>query len=132
MPEETVDPDELAALGTLVADWLTVPDVADRLGTDIMRVRRMLGEGDLAAVRIDGVQRIPALLLVVGAEGEPSQPLPDVKGTLTLLADARYTLAEAVRWLWTPDETLREGRPIDTLRAGRKTEIRRRAQALGF
>lgn len=132
VPEETVDPAELAELEALVGDWLTVPDVAERTGTDVMKVRRMLGEGELAAVRIDGVLRIPALFVVPGKDGEPAAPLHDLRGTLTLLADARYTTAEAIRWLWTPDETLREGRPIDTLLANRKTEIRRRAQALGF
>lgn len=132
MPEETVDPTELAELDRLVGDWLTVPDVADRMGTDILKVRRLLGDGELAAARIDGVLRIPALFLVEGSDGEPAAPLHDLRGTLTVLTDAGYTSAEALRWLWTPDETLREGRPIDTLRAGRKTEIRRRAQALGF
>ncbi len=132
MPEETTDAAELAEVDALVVDWLTVPDVAERLGTDIMKVRRMLSEGDLAAVRVGGVLKIPALFVVPGAEGAPAAPLHDLKGTLTLLTDARYTTAEAIRWLWTPDETLREGRPIDTLLVGRKTEIRRRAQALGF
>jgi excisionase family DNA binding protein len=132
VPEETVDPAELAHLEELVGDWLTVPDVAERMGTDIMKVRRLLGDGEIVAVRVGGVLKIPALFIVDGKDGAPAAPLHDLKGTLTLLAAARYTVAEAVRWLWTPDETLREGRPIDTLLAGRKTEIRRRAQALGF
>lgn len=132
MPDETVDPAELAELEALVGDWLTVPDVAERLGTDIMKVRRLIGDGELAAVRVGGVLKIPALFVVDGPDGTPAAPLQDLRGTLTVLADARYTTADALRWLWTPDETLREGRPIDTLRAGRKTEIRRRAQALGF
>jgi uncharacterized protein (DUF2384 family) len=72
------------------------------------------------------------LFLVDPPDGGRAAPLQELKGTLTLLGDARYTTAEAVRWLYTPDETLTEGRPIDTLLAGRKTEIRRRAQALGF
>ena len=37
----------------------------------------------------------------------------------------------ALRWLLAPDETL-PGTPVDALRAGRKTEVRRRAQALAF
>jgi len=132
VPEETVDPVALAEIEALVLDWLTVPDVAEQMGTDVMKVRRMLSEGDLASVRVDGVLKVPALFVVPGEGGGPATALHDLKGTLTLLGDAHYTTAEAVRWLWTPDETLREGRPIDTLRAGRKTEIRRRAQALGF
>ncbi len=36
-----------------------------------------------------------------------------------------------LRWLFTPDDSL-PGTPIDALRGGRKTEVRRRAQALAF
>ena len=132
VPDETVDPAELAEIESLVGDWLTVPDIADRMGTDIMKVRRLLGDGELAGIRIGGVLKIPALFLVEGPAGRPAAPLQDLRGTLTVLQDARYSSADALRWLWTPDVTLREGRPIATLVAGRKTEIRRRAQALGF
>ena len=52
-------------------------------------------------------------------------------GTLTLLTDAGYTDEEALGWLFTPDPTL-PGSPVEAMRAGRKTEIRRRAQALAF
>jgi len=31
----------------LVRDWLTVPDVADRLGVDVTKVRQLLREGKL-------------------------------------------------------------------------------------
>ena len=50
---------------------------------------------------------------------------------LVLLADAGFSDEEALRWLFTEDESL-PGRPIDALRDGRKTEIRRRAQALAW
>ena len=68
-------------------------------------------------------------------------PLPDVidgdhvldslKGTITVLHDAGFEDEEAITWLYTADESL-PGRPIDALREGRKTEIRRRAAALGW
>jgi len=132
VPEETVDPGELQELEALVGDWLNLPEVAERVRRDIMKVRQLLGDGELAGVRVGGVLKVPALFVVPGADGAPAAPLRDLKGTLTLLTDARYTTAEAIRWLFTPDETLTEGRPVDTLLAGRKTEIRRRAQALGF
>ena len=48
-----------------------------------------------------------------------------------MLADSGYVDDAALRWLFTPDDTL-PGTPVDALRAGRKTEIRRRAQALAF
>ena len=38
---------------------------------------------------------------------------------------------EALRWLYTPDDTL-PGTPAEALRGNRATEVKRRAQALGF
>jgi hypothetical protein len=52
-------------------------------------------------------------------------------GTLTLLLDAGFTDAEAVRWLFTPDDSL-PGTPARALAENRGTEVKRRAQALGF
>jgi hypothetical protein len=59
------------------------------------------------------------------------RPLPDLRGTLTLLADAGYSDEEAMRWLYTPEDSL-PGTPVEALRTGRRAEVRRRAQALGF
>jgi hypothetical protein len=67
------------------------------------------------------VNRLPVLLLCALAQVTIS----------TLLADAGYDGEASVRWLFTADESL-PGRPIDALRANRGTEVRRRAQALGF
>ena len=52
-------------------------------------------------------------------------------GTVTLLADAGFSNEDTLRWLFTEDPSL-PGSPIEALRSGRKTEIRRRAQALAF
>src|SRR5699024_12470180 len=57
--------------------------------------------------------------------------LKPLRGTNIVLEDAGFDEEEIVRWLFTDDESL-PGRPIDALRAGRKTEIRRRAQAMGW
>jgi len=114
-------------LDELVDEWLTLLDVAERLALDVGRVRRLLQEGHLAAVRRGErkVLSVPAALL--NDEG----PLPELRGTLSVLADAGFADAEALRWLFTADESL-PGTPVEALRAGRKTEIRRRAQALAF
>ena len=115
----------------LVGTWLPLPDVAERLGLDVGKVRRLLQDRLLVAVRV-GERRIlsvPEALLVEGDDGVA--PLPELKGTLTVLADSGYDDEDAVRWLFTPDESL-PGTPVDALRAGRKTEVRRRAQALAF
>jgi hypothetical protein len=114
-------------LDELVDEWLTFPDVAERLGLDVGRVRRLVQDGYLVAVRRGerNVLSVPAALL--NDEG----PLPELRGTLSVLSDAGFTAAEALRWLFTSDESL-PGTPAEALRAGRKTEIRRRAQALAF
>jgi len=109
----------------VVTDWLTLDEAARQLGTDVVRVRRHVREGELVALAVPGRKgpQVPALFV---ADGQVVKGLP---GTLTLLRDARYRPEEAVAWLFTPDGSL-PGRPIDALRANRGTEVRRRAQAL--
>ena len=114
-------------LDQLVDAWLTLPDVAERLGLDVGKVRRLLQDRCLVGIRRGDpkVMSVPAALL------HDDQPLPELRGTLMVLADSGYDDAAALQWLFTPDESL-PGTPVDALRAGRKTEIRRRAQALAF
>jgi hypothetical protein len=116
--------DELEAL---VPEWLTVPDIAEQTGQDQRVVRRWLQEREIVAVRRGdrNVAQVPAGFIT------PEGPLNHLKGTLSVLADSGYTDVEALGWLFTPDETL-PGTPIEALRANRKTEVRRRAQALSF
>ncbi|SDQ77705.1 Rv2175c family DNA-binding protein [Quadrisphaera sp. DSM 44207] len=120
------DLDQLEALVGPDDAWLTVPDVAAALGTDVSRVRRMLDERQLLGVRTGRprVLRVPRVLV------EP-EPLVSLPGTLTVLADARYSDEEALRWLFTPDDALGDT-PVGALRAGRIAPVRRRAQVLGF
>lgn len=130
----------------LVDSWLTVPDVAEELGVDAGKVRRLLKERRLAGVRRGDppVLSIPAAFLVPVDERNPatepegyaeeapearSAVLASLQGTLSVLGDVGMPDAEAIAWLFTPDESL-PGRPVDALRAGHKTEVRRRAQAL--
>ena len=114
-------------LEALVGSWLTLPDVAERLGLDVGKVRRLLQDRVLVGARVGErrVLSVPEALIREGA------PLPELKGTLSVLADSGYDDEAALRWLFTPDDTL-PGTPIDNLRQGRKTEVRRRAQALAF
>ena len=119
---EPTDPDGLSGLTDA---WLSVPDVAEAWGTDIMKVRQAIRDRELLAVRVDGVLRIPALFV---GEDKAVKGLP---GVITLLADAGYTDAQAVRWLLTPDDSL-PGRPAEALAENRGTEVKRRAQALAF
>ncbi|MFF5115715.1 Rv2175c family DNA-binding protein [Dactylosporangium aurantiacum] len=106
-------------------EWLTMPDVAERLGIPVNRVHQLVRERKILAVRTDGVLRVPADFI---SDDGVVKHLP---GVLTVLHDAGYNDEEALRWLYTPDDTL-PGTPAEALRGNRATEVKRRAQALGF
>ena len=59
------------------------------------------------------------------------EPLPELRGTLIVLGDSGFDDEQAMHWLLNPEESLGTA-PIDALRAGRKAEVRRVAQALGL
>jgi len=111
----------------LVGEWLPLPDVAQLLNVSITRVHGLIDERALVAVRVGerNIRSVPAEFLQDG------QVVESLKGTIVVLADAGYSDEDLIIWLFTPDESLR-GRPIDALREGRKTEIRRRAQTLAW
>ncbi|MDN5795135.1 MAG: DNA-binding protein [Intrasporangium sp.] len=121
-PSQSLDPD----LEALVGEWLTVPEVAERLGMPLSRVRQSIAEREVVAARIGGrsVVAVPARFY------DEVGPRADLKGTITVLADGGMDDVQIIRWLFTPDESLPvPGAPIDALWAGRKREVRRRAQA---
>lgn len=103
--------------------WLTIPELVDILGIGVSKIRRLIEDRSLLARRIDGVWRVPQAFIRDG------EPLPELRGTLILLADARFSDDEAMDWLLEPEESLGIS-PIEALRAGRKAEVRRVAQAL--
>jgi hypothetical protein len=103
--------------------WLTLPDAADLLGTTASRVRRLLEERVLIAAHVDGVRKIPARFVVDG------EPMHELRGTLTVLADNGFTDDEALDWLLSDEESLGTS-PVAALEAGRKAEVRRVAQSL--
>lgn len=116
------------SLETLVGSWLTVPDIAERMGIALSAVRRLIEDRELLSARV-GERRVVAV---------PEQFLHEdvyrhLKGTFTVLADGGLDDDEILRWLFTPDPTLRiEGTPVDNLAAGFKTEVRRRAMEQAF
>ena len=110
----------------IVGDWLTIPDVAERLGIPVSRVRQLLRDRKLLAVqRPTGSFSVPAAFL------DGDQVVRGLHGTLTLLFDCGFGEAEALRWLFTADDTL-PGTPIQAITEHRGTEVNRRAQALAF
>lgn len=116
----------MADLAALAIEWAAVPDIAEALGVEVTKVRQHLREGKLLATRLgEGTPLvIPAAFV---QEGVIVKHLP---GVITLLRDARFGDDEAIGWLFTDDDL--PGAPIEALRANRGTEVKRRAQALGF
>ena len=114
------------ATDALVGEWLSLPDVADRLGIPPGRVKQLLRDRKLLAVnRPEGALAVPAGFL------DGHQIVKGLSGTLTVLFDCGFGDEEALRWLFTADETL-PGTPIQALSARHGTEVNRRAQAQAF
>lgn len=105
--------------------WLTVPEAAERLDVPVTKIRQQLRERRLLGVRSEGVLRIPDDFV---CDGHLLKGLP---GLLTLLFDAGYTEDEALRWLYTADDSL-PGTPVQALAENRGKEVHRRAQASAF
>jgi hypothetical protein len=116
-------------LEELIGEWLTVPDIGERMGLRLSDVRQMIEDRQVLGLRIGprNVMSVPSKFL--GDAG----PLPELPGTFTVLGDGRMSDAQILRWLFTPDDTLPvAGAPIDALLAGFKTEVRRRAMEAAF
>ncbi len=110
----------------LVTTWLSLPEVAERLGVPVTRARQLVKERQLLALRrgVNNALMVPAEMV---QDGKVLKGLP---GVLTLLHDARFSDDEALRWLYTDDGL--PGSPVQALTENRGTEVKRRAQALGF
>jgi Rv2175c C-terminal domain of unknown function len=117
-----IDPPTDASVG----QWLTIPEVAERLDLPSNRVKQYLRDRKLLGVRRpDGSFGVPAAFL------DGNQVVRGLHGTLTLLFDCGFSDIEAMRWLFTADDSL-PGRPIEAIAAHRCSEVNRRAQALAF
>jgi hypothetical protein len=104
--------------------WLTIPDLTEILGIKVSQVRRLIEDRALLASRVNGVWRVPADFI------KDNEPLSELRGTLVVLGDSGFTDDEAMHWLLETEDSIGTS-PIAALRAGRKAEVRRVAQALG-
>ena len=129
-PDAPADDDlDDSDLEDLVGEWLTVPDIGERMGLRLSDVRQMIEDRQVLGVRIGprNVLSVPSKFF--NEEG----PLPELPGTFTVLGDSRMTDAQILRWLFTPDDSLPvQGSPMDALLAGFKTEVRRRAMEAAY
>ena len=121
------EPLKVSNVEKVVNEWLPLPDVAEKLDVSITKVHALVKDGSLLAARVGerNIRAVPAGFIV------EDHILESLRGTITVLHDAGFEDDEAIEWLYTADESL-PGRPIDALHEGRKTEIRRRAAALGW
>lgn len=103
--------------------FLPVSDVADLLGIPATKVRRLIEDRHLAALRIENVLKVPAAFIAHGAV------VPGVRGTLILLEDLGFSNDEAIEWLLAENDELGET-PIATLTKGHKAPVRRAVQVL--
>ena len=113
-------------LDALVPEWLDWAQVAEVLGVSPSKVRTMIRDHELAAAvsRPGAGPRVPADLLQDGAI------VKGIPGLLTVLHDRGFDDRECIAWLFTDDDL--PGRPIDALRENRGSEVKRRAQVLGY
>ncbi|MFI5587104.1 Rv2175c family DNA-binding protein [Amycolatopsis sp. NPDC051758] len=105
---------------------LPLPEVATALGTSTNKVRQMLRDGQLIALKRGGELCVPGDFFV--RDGV----VKGLAGTITVLADSGFSRTEMLRWLFTTDESLPGKTPVNALRTSHGTEVKRRAQAMAF
>ena len=107
-----------------VDSWLTIDEVASALGVSASKVRRLIEEHILFAVRVEKEPKVPAHLIQNG------EPLSSIRGTMLLLIDMGFSETEAIEWLYTENDNLGTT-PMAALLQGHKAPVRRAAQTLG-
>ena len=134
----------------LVDEWLPLPDLADLLGIEVSKARQLVQDRRVVGLKVGArnIFCVPGKFLVPAHLENPANVLPiavdesedapraapmvllsSLRGTLSVLGDVGMTDAEVIDWLFSPDDEIGEA-PIDALRNGRKSVVRRVAQAL--
>ena len=116
-----------ADLSQLVDEWLDWIQVGKILEVTPAKVRTMIREHELAAaVPTPGAgQLVPAAFI-----DDDGLIVKGLGGLLVLMHDNGYDDRECIAWLFLDADL--PGRPIDALRENRGSEVKRRAQAMGF
>lgn len=104
-----------------VTSLLTIDEAARRLGIEPRRIKQLVRDRQLFTVAgPDGRPRIPAEIITKGPDGW--EPLWNLPGTLTLLADGGFSPEEAAAWLFAPQEEIGEA-PLEALLKGRHHRV---------
>ncbi|MFV2196176.1 Rv2175c family DNA-binding protein [Nocardiopsis sp. LOL_012] len=112
-------------IDALIGEWLTLKEAAGPLGVSPNRIKTLIREKRMMGLVRGGELSIPAAFI------DGTDLVKGLPGTLVLLTDAGFSTEEALRWLFTPDDSL-PGTPIQAMRENRGTEVRRRAQGMAF
>jgi hypothetical protein len=110
---------------TSATAWLGLTEVATLLDVSPGKVRRLIQENSLLARRIDGVWSVPEVFF------DDDGVVGDLKGTAVVLIDGGFSSDQALDWLLADNDLLGLS-PIEAIRQGRKTEVRRLAQTLAY
>ena len=119
-----------------------LPVVAELLQIPVTKVHQYLRQGQLVAVRRNGVPVIPQIFFTPTTPGR-AEIVKSLPGLLAVLRDGGYRDTEILRWLFAADPSLtvtRDGvreqitnaRPADALHAHQAREVLRRAQAMAY
>ena len=109
---------------------LTVDEAARRLGIEPRRIKQLVRDHQLFLVPApDGSAAVPEEIITRVEGGW--EPLWNLPGTLTLLADGGFSPSEAVNWLYTEREEL-GSTPMAALLAGRHHLVNTIAGTLAF
>ena len=111
----------------LSSEWLTLPDLADRIGEPLTKVRDWIRERRLVALE----RGDPPVKSVPGEFVRDGELIKGLVGAITVLADAGYSPEESVRWLLSDEPSL-PGRPVDLMAQGRHHAVKRQAMTLAF
>ncbi|GAA2247348.1 hypothetical protein GCM10010401_21380 [Rarobacter faecitabidus] len=124
--------------------WLSVPEFADRLGTSPASVRGALKDHRIVGVKEshDVGVKIPDVFLVPAHLANAAAPkpapadgviqeiiLPSLRGTIIVLVDQGLSDDEQTEWLLSHHDDLGTT-PIEALRRGNKSAVRRAAQLI--
>lgn len=139
---DSLGTDPINKLDSLIDNWLTQPDYAERLGTVVKSVRSALHDKRIIGARRgpDSIFYIPADFLIGAHMANPADIrhdlntgkeiiMPSLQGTVILLSDMGLDEIEILEWLFTEEAMIGE-RPIDALRKGNRSIVRRAAAAL--
>lgn len=104
-------------------------EAARLLGIEPRRIKQLIRDRVLFTVPAESGGGIPQEILVKGENGW--EPLMNLQGTLTLLADDGYSPEEAAHWLYTMQDELGET-PMEALLKGRHHRVNAIASALAL